>query len=65
MAEIYGVQMTDEQFMLSMELGHILHQEGYDVNIGELDPSKVTSERGRWIIKRLEELSQEKSTENS
>lgn len=58
MAEINGVQMTDERFMLSLELGKILHDEGYDVNSGKLDPSKVKSERGRKIIKRLEEIAQ-------
>lgn len=64
MAEINGVEMTDEQFMLSMELGRILQQEGYDGVIGELDPSKVKSKRGRQIMKRLEELSSEKPTVN-
>jgi hypothetical protein len=57
MAEINGVKMTDEQFMLSMELGRILQQEGYDGDAGEIDPSKVKSERGRQILKKLEELS--------
>lgn len=57
MAEINGVKMTDEQFMLSMELGRILQQEGYDGDAGEIDPSKVKSERGRQILKMLEELS--------
>ena len=55
MAEINGVQMDDEQFMLSLELGRILQQEGY--NYDKIDPSKVKSERGREILKRLEELS--------
>ena len=57
MAEINGVEMTDEQFMLSMELGRILQQEGYDGDAGEIDPSKVKSERGLEIMKRLKELS--------
>ena len=57
MAEINGVKMTDEQFMLSMELGRILQQEGYDGDAGEIDPSKVKSERGRQILKKLEKLS--------
>ena len=57
MAEINGVKMTDEQFMLSMELGRILQQEGYDGDASEIDPSKVKSERGRQILKKLEELS--------
>jgi hypothetical protein len=64
MAEIHGVQMSDEQFMLSLELGSILQQEGYDVSSGNLDPSKVKSERGQWIMKRLEELSAENNPEN-
>lgn len=64
MAEIHGVKMSDEQFMLSMELGRILQQEGYDGDVGEIDPSKVKNERGRQIIKRLEELSSEKSADN-
>lgn len=59
MAEINGIKVTDEQFMLGMELGVILHDEGYDVSIGELDPSKVKSERGKAIIKRLEEIASE------
>ena len=57
MAEINGVKMTDEQFMLSLELGTILHKEGYDLSSGKLEPEKVKSERGREIIRRLEEIS--------
>lgn len=59
MAEIHGVQMTDEQFMLSMELGMILQKEGYDVESGEIVPEKVKSERGREILRRLEEISRQ------
>ena len=60
MAEINGVKMNDEQFMLSMELGRILQEEGYN-STGEIDASKVKSERGKWIMKRLEELSLQKT----
>jgi hypothetical protein len=59
MAEIHGIQMTDEQFMLCMELGSILRDEGYDTSSGTLDPDKVKSERGKAIIKRLEEISKQ------
>lgn len=65
MGEINGVKMSDEQFMLSMELGRILQQEGYDGSDGEIDPSKVKSERGKQIMKRLEELSSDSSKDNS
>lgn len=60
MAEINGVKMSDEQFMLSLELGTILHNEGYDLSSGKLEPDKVKSERGREIIRRLEELANAK-----
>lgn len=60
MAEIGNVKMTDEQFMLSMELGTILHSEGYDfTSSNELDESKIKSKRAHTIINRLKEISEE------
>jgi hypothetical protein len=59
MAEINGVKMSDEQFMLSLELGTILYKEGYDTSSGKLEPEKVKSQRGRDIMKRLAEIEEE------
>lgn len=55
MAEINGVDVTDEQFMLSMELGRILQTNGYDFD-GEIDRSKITDKRALEILDRLEEI---------
>ena len=55
MAEINGVKITDEQFMLGLELGRILQTEGYDGDV-ELDKSKIKNKRALEIIERLEAL---------
>lgn len=56
MAEIHGKAMTDEQFMLVLELGQILKEEGYTGELSELEPSKVKSQRGQDIITRLMQI---------
>ena len=56
MAEINGTKISDEEFMLRLELGRILQTEGYDGADGELDRSKVENERAKEIIARLDEL---------
>lgn len=56
MGEINGVKMSDEQFMLGLELGRILQVEGYD-GTGEIDRSKIKSKRAIEILERLDELS--------
>ena len=58
MAEINGVKVTDEQFMLGLELGRILQVEGYDGS-GELDKSKIKNPRALEIIERLEKIHKE------
>ena len=58
MAEINGVKVTDEQFMLGLELGRILQVEGYDGS-GELDKSKIKNSRALEIIERLEQIHKE------
>ena len=55
MAEINGIKITDEQFMLGLELGRILQLEGYE-GTGEIDKSKITNKRALEIIERLEAL---------
>lgn len=58
MAEINGVKITDEQFMLGMELGRILQIEGYEGS-GELDKTKIKNPRAIEIIERLEKIHEE------
>lgn len=55
MAEINGVKVTDKQFMLALELGHLLQAEGYDGN--EIDKSKIKGKRALEIIEELERIS--------
>ena len=50
-------KVSDEQFMLALELGNILRQEGYDMTVENIDRSKVTNVRALEILDRLEELS--------
>lgn len=55
MADIHGVEMSDEQFMLGLELGRILQSIGYDGE-GEIDRSKITDKRALEILDKLEKL---------
>ena len=63
MAEINGVKITDEQFMLGMELGRILQIEGYEGS-GELDKSKIKNPRAIEIIERLEKIHEESKNDD-
>ena len=47
--------MSDEQFMLGLELGRILQSIGYDGE-GEIDRSKITDKRALEILDKLEKL---------